>query len=61
MDTICGIEPKTKFKSLGILFSTVDDDCINDNIEPMVRKVRNVISMWGERDLSIKGRITLTK
>ena len=61
MDTICGIEPKTKFKSLGIFFSTGDDDCINDNIEPMVRKVRNVINMWRERDLSIKGRITLTK
>ena len=59
-DDICEIQPKTKFKSLGILFSTIDD-CTNDNIHPRVRKIRNIINMWKERDLSIKGRITLIK
>ena len=52
--------PKTKFKSLGIFFSTTDD-CVNDNIHPRLKKIRNVMNMWKERDLSIKGRITLIK
>ena len=59
-DNICGIAPRTKFKSLGILFST-EEAYVPENVEAKIRSMRNAMNMWKGRDLSIKGRITLMK
>ena len=59
-ENICGISPKVKFKSLGVLFSTVDT-CVQENLEPKIRRMRDIMNMWKGRELSIKGRITLIK
>ena len=59
-ENICGLVPRTKFKSLGVLFSTMEA-CVHENIEPRIRRMRDITNMWRGRDLSIKGRITLIK
>ena len=59
-DMICQVLPKNTFKSLGIIFSTVKDFRY-DNLQPRIRRMRAVMNMWKERDVSIKGKITLAK
>ena len=55
-----GIKPVEKLKILGMWYSAVRN-CEKDNVEPIVKSIVSTINMWGQRDLSIKGRITVSK
>ena len=59
-EVICQVCPKTSFKSLGIIYSTVRD-CQYDNLQPRIRRMRAIMNSWKERHVSIKGKITLAK
>ena len=47
-------------KILGTKFSA-KKDCYKDNVEPLVDKIVKVTNSWGQRNLTIKGRITVAK
>ena len=59
-DFINGIETVEKIKILGIWFSATVQ-CADDNIEPVMTKIKNTINSWSQRNLTIKGRITVSK
>ena len=59
-DSICGYEPRTSFKTLGVQFSTAGA-LVHEYVEPKIRRIRDIMNMWKGRELSIKGRITLIK
>ena len=59
-EPICGKACTNQFKSLGVIFSPIEN-CFENNIYPKIRKMRSTMNMWKERDLSLKGRITLVK
>ena len=54
------IEPVDEVKILGSKFSA-KKDCYKDNVEPLVDKIVKVTNSWGQRNLTIKGRITVAK
>ena len=60
MMPVCGIEAVQKIKSLGIYFSAIEN-CFSDNVEPACKKIEKVINLWGQRTLTIKGKITVSK
>ena len=57
---IDNIEAVSKIKILGITFSA-SEDCGEDNIAPVCKKIKSVINSWSQRCLTIKGRITVAK
>ena len=57
---IDNIEAVSKIKILGIIFSA-SEECEEENIAPVIRKIKSVINSWSQRNLTIKGRITVTK
>ena len=57
---VCGIEAHDKIKSLGIYFSACSS-CVADNVEPITHKIENVMKVWRQRTLTLKGRITVSK
>ena len=59
-DWVDNIEAVAKIKILGIIFSA-SEDCEEENIAPVIRKIKSVINSWSQRNLTIKGRITVTK
>lgn len=54
------IEASSKLKILGVWFSATEQ-CTDDNINPVVNKIKNVTNSWSQRSLTIKGRITIVK
>ena len=54
------IKAVDKIKVLGIWFSA-SNNCLQDNVEPMMKKIENTINVWSQRSLTIKGRITITR
>ena len=58
--SIQGIEAVDKIKILGVWFSATAR-CTDDNMEPVISKIKYVINSWSQRNLTIKGRITITK
>ena len=59
-ESICGIPSSDSVKILGIWFSSTDC-CVSQNLNPAINQIRNTINMWCQRDLSLKGRITVSK
>ena len=59
-EEVCGIEAISKIKILGIIHSATYE-CGEENIAPAIKKIRNVINSWSQRNLTIKGRITIAK
>ena len=57
---ICGHTPVKELKILGVRFSSVHD-CEDSNILPILTKIQNTLDRWLQRDLTIKGRITIAK
>ena len=49
------------FKALGIHFSKNTEDMISLNIDERYHKFKNVLNIWKQRDLSLKGKITILK
>ena len=59
-DSICGIPSADKVKILGMWFSSTQC-CVSQNLNPVINQIQNVINRWSQRDLSLKGRITVCK
>ena len=57
---ICEIEPVEKVKILGVWFSAISD-CRKDNIGPVTDKIQRTLNAWSQRDLTLKGFITVAK
>ena len=57
---VSGIPAVRRVKILGIWFSSTED-CVSANLDPVINSINVTINMWGQRDLSIKGRITVAK
>ena len=58
--SLCGIEALAKVKILGVWFSATES-CNEDNVSPVVKRIRNTVNSWSQRSLTIKGRIVVTK
>ena len=59
-DPVCGIDTVSKVKILGVWFSA-SENCVDDNVEPVINRIKNIINSWAQRNLTIKGRIVVTK
>ena len=57
---VAGIPAVQRLKILGLWFSATQN-CEKDNLDPAINSIISTINMWSQRDLSIKGRITVTK
>jgi len=53
--------PKCKVKALGIWFSTKPSITVKTNYEEKLAKVKNSLSCWELRSLSLLGKITVLK
>ena len=60
MDSVCGISALGKVKILGVWFSA-RESCNEDNVKPIVKKMKNTVNSWTQRNLTIKGKIVVTK
>lgn len=58
--TICEKTPSKKIKILGVTFSSTCD-VIEDNITPIINKIEKTLNCWNQRQLTIKGRVTIAK
>lgn len=58
--SICGQPPVDRTKILGVWFSATQD-CSTLNVETIEPKVKTTLQLWSQRNLSIKGRITVAK
>ena len=59
-DSVCGIVAVAKINILGIWFSA-SESCNEDNIVPVQKSIRDTVNEWSERNLTIKGRIVVSK
>ena len=59
-DSCCGILAVETAKILGTRFSAIKN-CYNDNVSPIIENIARVTHHWGQRNLTIKGRITVAK
>ena len=59
-EMICDHVPVKQLKILGVIFSAVRD-CTDDNMRPIVSKIEGTLNQWSQRDLTLKGRITIAK
>lgn len=59
-ESVCGIPSSERVKILGMWFSSTEC-CVSQNLNPVINQIQNTINMWSQRDLSIKGRITVSK
>ena len=57
---ICGAVPVRKCKVLGIWFSAIED-CTAENVGSVVSKIEKKLDQWRQRDLTLKGKITVGK
>ena len=59
-DTPCGIRwTKDPIKALGIWFLTDSDRMQQLNIDERIKKLQTVLNIWSQRNLSLKGKITV--
>ena len=49
------------FKALGIYFCKDMEEMIEHNLEERLKKFKNILNIWKQRDLSLKGKITILK
>ena len=59
-DSLCGIEALAKVKILGVWFSATES-CNEDNVSPVVKRIKSTVNSWSQRSLTIKSRIVVTK
>ena len=59
-EEICGREPVDKIKILGVWFSA-NENCNRINTEAVEGKIRKTVDNWKQRDLTLKGKITVVK
>ena len=59
-ELICNRVPVKAIKILGTWFSS-SKDCSQLNIEGVVNRMKTTIELWSQRDLTIKGKITVVK
>ena len=59
-ETVCGITAVRKVKILGVWFSAAEN-CNEENISPIITKMKSTVNSWAQRSLTIKGRIVITK
>ena len=57
---ICGSSPTDRTKILGVWFSAMHN-CNRNNFDAVERKIKGTLDQWTQRDLTIKGRITVAK
>ena len=57
---ICGKHPVSEVKILGVRFSALRD-CGADNVDHIIDKMKRSLNAWTQRDLTVKGRITIAK
>ena len=57
---VCGVNHSDTVKILCINFSA-KKDCRRENIEPAINNINRVLNMWSQRDLTLKGLITVAK
>ena len=55
------IEITNNFKALGIYFSKDIEKITEINLDERYKKFKNILNMWRQRDLSLKGKITILK
>lgn len=51
----------TSFKALGIYFCKSTDEMIKKNLDERCERFQNILNIWSQRDLSLKGKITILK
>ena len=59
-DGVCGVAAVSKVKILGI-YHSASLECAEENIAPIIQRIRNATNSWSQRSLTIKGRITIVK
>jgi hypothetical protein len=59
--TILSLATTEHFKTLGVSFSNNIEDMSVVNLEERYNKFQSVINIWKQRDLSLKGKITILK
>lgn len=59
--SICNISIKKNVKYLGIHICFNSEERQQQNFEPKVKKTQQILNMWLQRDLSIYGRVLLSK
>jgi hypothetical protein len=57
----CGLKWVTEVYSLGIWFNINQEEGLNRNFAEKFDKFCRALNMWKNRDLSIKGKITVIK
>uniref|UniRef100_A0A8C1T8V9 Reverse transcriptase domain-containing protein n=1 Tax=Cyprinus carpio TaxID=7962 RepID=A0A8C1T8V9_CYPCA len=61
LSTVCNIPVKSMVNYLGIKISKNTDAMVNSNFIPVIEKMQKRYNSWLARDLSIQGRILLSK
>jgi len=61
IQTICNIPVKDEVTYLGIVISKDQKKRCPLNFSPIIKKTQNKLNQWLQRDLSLKGRVLLTK
>ena len=51
----------SKFKALGVTFTKNTNEMAHYNVEERFKKFKSVLHLWSQRDLSLKGKITILK
>ena len=59
-ETVKSLVPEAKIKSLGVVFSA-SFPCHSENAESVSKAISTTLNIWQQRDLTIKGRITISK
>ena len=59
-ERVCGISAAGRVKILGTWFSSTEC-CASQNLNPIISQIQNTVNRWSQRDLSLKGRITVCK
>ena len=57
---ICGFDTVDIVKILGVRFSA-KKNCRKENTEPVIDKIKRTLNIWNQRDLTLKGAITVAK
>lgn len=61
VSSIYNIPVKEKVVYLGIVITKNESSRCNDNFIPIVEKTRKKLNQWLQRNISLKGRVLLTK
>uniref|UniRef100_A0A3B3HE69 Reverse transcriptase domain-containing protein n=1 Tax=Oryzias latipes TaxID=8090 RepID=A0A3B3HE69_ORYLA len=61
VDVICSIPVKQEIKYLGIHINKNQKQRCSSNFTPIIQKTKKKLNQWLQRDLSLRGRVLLTK